>query len=150
MASSSQQIVSIGTATVTVPFGSGGNGLTGQIAPYTDPSTGVTIPGLVVYGDHFQLGTGTIRYNGTVSFGSCGFVQSIRYISVSDLSATYGGSFDFNGSITIGAGQGDAWTQRVPVHRQQCGGDVDRWQHRQLGFHLHCRFAGCDAWDRCR
>jgi hypothetical protein len=103
-ASSSQQIVSIGTATVTVPFGSGGNGLSGQIAPYTNPSTGVTIPGLVVYGDHFQLGTGTIQYNGTLSFGAAASFTN-PFISVSDLSATYSGNLDFNGSITIGAGK---------------------------------------------
>ncbi|HEY1684279.1 MAG TPA: hypothetical protein VGG19_05925, partial [Tepidisphaeraceae bacterium] len=100
-ADDTQQIISIGTATVTVPLGSGGNGIQGQISPYTD-SSGNIIPGLVVYGDHFVLGTATIKYLGTLSIGS--IVQFVNpYISVSDLSVSFNGSLDFNGSISIGA-----------------------------------------------
>jgi hypothetical protein len=103
-ASSSQQIISIGTATVAVPFGSGGDGISGQISPYTNPSTGVTIPGLVVYGDHFQLGTGTIQYNGTLAFGGVASFTN-PYVTITNLSASFGGGLTFNGGITLGAGE---------------------------------------------
>ncbi len=102
LAGSSQKLISIGTPSVTVPFGSDGLGLTGSISPYTNPSTGVTIPGLVVYGDHIQLGTGTIQYFGTLTMGDVASLTN-PYVSVTNLSATFGGGLDFNGGITIGA-----------------------------------------------
>ncbi len=103
-AGNSQQLISIGTPSVTVPFGSDGLGLTGSISPYTNPSTGVTIPGLVVYGDHIQLGTGTIQYFGTLTMGEVASLTN-PYISITNLSATFGGGLDFNGGITIGAAE---------------------------------------------
>ena len=103
-ASSSQQIISIGTATVTVPIGSQGNGISGQISPYTDPSTGATIPGLVVYGDHFQLGTATVQYNGTLSFSS--FAKFVNpFVTITNLAVNYSTGLSFNGGITIGASE---------------------------------------------
>jgi hypothetical protein len=55
-ADSSQKLISIDTATVTVPFGQGGaSGIQGQIAPIRD-ANGNAVAGLTVYGDRFQLG----------------------------------------------------------------------------------------------
>jgi hypothetical protein len=98
---SNQQLISIGTATITVPLGSGGNGIQGQISPYTD-SSGNTIPGLVVYEDHFVLGTATLKYLGTLSLGSIVSFTN-PFISISDLSVSFSGSLDFDGSISFGA-----------------------------------------------
>ena len=101
-AASTQEILSIGSATVTVPIGSGGtSGIQGSIAPFTD-SSGNTIPGLAVYGDHFQLGRATIKYIGDLSLGS--LVKFTNpFISITDFSASFSGAIAFNGSITIGA-----------------------------------------------
>ena len=101
-AAASQQIVSIGSALVTVPVGSGGNAIQGAITPYTT-AAGVTVPGLVVYGDHFQLGRATIKYIGTI--GSGGFAQIVNpSVSITDLSASFtGGGISFNGGVTLAA-----------------------------------------------
>ncbi|MDB5294675.1 MAG: hypothetical protein JWO31_658, partial [Phycisphaerales bacterium] len=101
-ADNTQKLISIETATVTVPMGQGGTGgIQGQLAPIKD-ANGNSVPGLAVYGDHFQLGRGTLRYLGTLSFSS--LVQFRNpFVSITDLSVSYASGIDFKGSISIGA-----------------------------------------------
>ncbi len=100
-ADSTQKLISIDSATITVPIGQSGNGIQGMIAPITD-ANGAHVPGLTIYGDHFQLGRGTIRYLGTLSFSSLAQFTN-PFVSIADLSVSFNGSIAFNGSITLGA-----------------------------------------------
>jgi ABC-type glycerol-3-phosphate transport system permease component len=43
--------------------------VSGAISPYTDPTTGKTIPGLVIRKNGFQFGTATLTYNKPISLG---------------------------------------------------------------------------------
>ncbi len=101
-ADNTQKLISIGSAIITVPIGSGGQtGIQGSIASITD-SNGNTIPGLAVYGDHFQLGRATIKYLGNLSLG--GLVKFTNpFVSITDFSASFSGNIAFNGSISFGA-----------------------------------------------
>ena len=101
-AASTQEILSIGSATVTVPIGSGGaSGIQGSLNSITD-SNGNVIPGLAVYGDHFQIGQATIKYVGDLSLGSVVKFTN-PFVSITNFSASFSGSVSFTGSITIGA-----------------------------------------------
>ena len=101
-ASLTQKILSIGSAVVTVPLAGGGSAIQGSITPYTTAS-GVVVPGLAVYGDHFQLGRATVKYYGSLGSGSVAQLVN-PFVSISDLSASFtGGGLAFNGGITLGA-----------------------------------------------
>lgn len=100
-ATTPQKVLSIGTATITVPIGPAGQGIQGQIAPALD-SNGKTLPGLEIWSDHLQLGRATLKYVGSLSIGSLVQITNPS-VSVTDLYASFDGALDFGGSITIGA-----------------------------------------------
>lgn len=100
-ATTPQKLISIDSATITVPIGSNGNGLQGIISPATG-ANGQMLPGLEVWSDHFQLGRATLKYIGTVGISSV--VQFTNpSISITDFSASFDGNLDFDGSLTFAA-----------------------------------------------
>lgn len=100
-ATTPQKILSIDTATITVPIGPTGNGIQGQISPSTD-ANGKAIPGLQIWSDHLQLGNASLKYIGTLGVSS--FLQITNpSVAISNLTVSFNGAIDFDGSITIGA-----------------------------------------------